>query len=270
MLTKNTLQKTIDMILGMESLEDVVHSLRQDIHKLLSGKVNIRDLIISKEWSKKTKNPTPHDSLAQKMTERNPGEAPQFGDRIQYIITESAGAKLCDRAEDPLYVLENGLAIDYVYYADSQLLNPLSNILATAMPEFTNEEIKDMLWPTCVDIPKRPSGKCAAGKAKRPRKNKKHDIVPSGNRLITSFFVSTQQTKTSTVKSNDELTDIEDICMRLEKECLACKRGDATATASCKNRDCSLLYERYTQKRRIKVVGHDMGDRSYFKVLGLQ
>lgn len=271
---KNTLQKTVDMIMAMERPEEIVNALRRDILRLLRGEVNIRDLVISKEWTKKTKNPTPHDRLAQKMAERNPGEAPRFGERIQYIVIESRDGrteKMCDRAEDPLYVLEHGLAIDYVYYANNQLLNPLTNVLAIAMPELPKEDIKDLLWPSSplsegASVPERPNGK----RAKRYRRNTKHDIVPSNNKLITSFFVRPTRPGPSTtgIANPDERDDIEDVCSRLERECLVCKNGDDTAVVSCKNRDCSLLYERYTQKRRIRSVGYDVDGKSYAKVLG--
>lgn len=275
---KKTLQNTIDMIMDLKRPEDIVAALRQDILCLLRGEVNIQDLIISKEWSKKTKNPTPHDCLAQKMLERNPGEAPQLGDRIQYIVVQSrdGGAKkMCDRTEDPLYVLEHGLAIDYIYYADNQLLNPLTNVLSIAMPESTKEEIKDMIWPSTTllegaDIPERPSKKRGTNNAKRPRKNIKHDVIPPNNRLITSFFVRPNTSTAIKFDYTEELADIEDICKRLEKDCIVCKNGDSMATASCKNRDCPLLYERYTQKRRITTTGYDVKDKDYAKVLGFQ
>jgi DNA polymerase elongation subunit (family B) len=275
---KNLLQNTIDMIMDLKRPQDIVDILRTKIFHLLRGDVNIRDLIISKEWSKKTKNPTPHDCLAQKMLQRNPGEAPQLGDRIQYIIIESADGrvrKMCDRAEDPLYVLEHGLKIDYIYYADKQLLNPLVNVLAIAMPESTKEEIKDMLWPSssAEGIPERPGRKCGGpGNSKRPRKNTKHDIVPANNRLITSFFHRPSTSAVSKTSTDDsrELDEIEDICKRLQKECMSCKSGDEAATASCRNRDCPLLFERYTQKRRIASIGFAIQDKEYAKVLGLQ
>lgn len=283
LFTKTILQKTIDMIMAMVTPEKILDTLRQDILHLLRGDVSIRDLIISKEWSKRTKNPTPHDRLAQKIAERNPGEAPRLGDRIQYIVVQSPDGikrKMFDRAEDPLYVLENGLTIDYVYYADNQLLNPLVNVLAIVMPDSAKEEIKDTLWPSNgelsdgKEVPERPSRKCTLGTAKRPRKNTKHNSIPTNNRLITSYFsrppAAVGPSVSNVTSIEKELNDIEDICRRLERECLDCKKGDTAATSSCKNRDCPSLYERYTQKRRIRNLGCDVRDKSYARVFGFE
>ncbi|XP_054272903.1 DNA polymerase delta catalytic subunit-like [Macrosteles quadrilineatus] len=277
LFAKNTLQKTIDMIMAMVPPDRVLDELRQEIVRLLNGDMSFRDLIISKEWSKRTKNPTPHDRLAQKLAERNPGKAPRLGDRIQYIVIESPDGesrKMFDRAEDPLYVLENGLAIDYVYYADNQLLNPLVNVLSIVMPDSTKEEIKDTLWPSANDsrFPVRPSKKLThKGQTKRPRKNTKHDVAPPNNRRITSFFGRSTETQLANANEIEkDIRDIEDICTRLAKGCLECKKRDAVATASCRDLDCPSLFERYKQKRRVKTVGCDVRGKVYAEVLGFE
>lgn len=221
--------------------------------------------------------------LAQKMARRNPGEAPQLGDRIQYIVIKSPfgqNKKMCDRAEDPLYVLEHGLAIDYVYYADNQLLNPLTNVLAIAMPHCTKEDIKDKLWP-CItftegkDLPPRPSKKPVNGSTKRSRINTKYDnIAPSFGRITSHFLPVNQSCKSIEIEKSAEdgareLDDIEEICARLVRECIACKKGDENAVATCKNRDCSRLYDRYSQKRRISSGGYTVENKDYVRILGI-
>lgn len=277
LFVKNALQRTIDMIMDMEPPERVVEEMRERIARLLRGEVNVRDLIVSKQWSKRTKNPTPHDRLAQKMAERNPGEAPQIGDRIQYVVVaqneREPPRKLFDRAEDPLYALENGLALDYVYYANNQLLNPLTNLLVVVMPERGGsgdhkEDIKNMLWPKVVTADgrtierpgKRPR---TAGALKRVRRNSKFDKPPPNNTKITSFITRRIVKKPppaplpglADAGSGAALKDIEDICSKLAAECMICKSGEVSRTATCKNRDCTTLYERYEQKSKIRAAG---------------
>lgn len=55
----------------------------------------------------------------------DPGAAPQIGDRVHFVIIPGVkGQPQYDRAEDPLYVLENNLSIDTQYYVDN-IKNPI-------------------------------------------------------------------------------------------------------------------------------------------------
>lgn len=52
-----------------------------------------------------------------------------MGDRVAYIMVKGAkGSKAYENAEDPIYVLENNLTIDFQYYLEHQLKNPLLRI----------------------------------------------------------------------------------------------------------------------------------------------
>ena len=70
-----------------------------------------------------------HVELAARMKKRDAGSAPQMGDRVPYvIITGTKGAANFEKAEDPIYVLENNLAIDCKWYLSNQLEKPLTRI----------------------------------------------------------------------------------------------------------------------------------------------
>jgi DNA polymerase elongation subunit (family B) len=51
----------------------------------------------------------PHVKVADKIEQRNPGAGPKSGERVPYIIMDNGERLLCDRAEDPVYVIEKGL-----------------------------------------------------------------------------------------------------------------------------------------------------------------
>ncbi|VBB31786.1 unnamed protein product [Acanthocheilonema viteae] len=70
-----------------------------------------------------------HVVLAERMRERDPGSAPRLGDRVPYVIV-AKGQKVpaYEKAEDPLYVLQNNIPIDTVYYLENQLAKPLARI----------------------------------------------------------------------------------------------------------------------------------------------
>lgn len=102
------------------------------IHDLLTNKVDISNLMISKELTKTDKEYTAkqaHVELAHRMAKRDPGSAPKLGDRVPYvIIMKEKGAAAYMKSEDPLYVLENNLPIDTQYYLDNQISKPLLRI----------------------------------------------------------------------------------------------------------------------------------------------
>lgn len=51
--------------------------------------------------------------------------------------TISVGAKAYEKAEDPLWVLENNIPLDYQYYLDQQLRQPLIRIFKPLMKDPT-------------------------------------------------------------------------------------------------------------------------------------
>lgn len=70
-----------------------------------------------------------HVELAAKMKKRDPGNAPKLGDRIPYVfISGPKGVPAYQKAEDPIYVLENNVPIDTNYYLENQLSKPLVRI----------------------------------------------------------------------------------------------------------------------------------------------
>ncbi|KAL8431086.1 hypothetical protein ACSSS7_005491 [Eimeria intestinalis] len=75
----------------------------------------------------------PHVELAKKLRKRDPGTAPNVGDRVSYVVIQgSKGQAQYERAEDPLYVLENNLPIDTQHYLET-LKGPLMRIFEGVM-----------------------------------------------------------------------------------------------------------------------------------------
>ena len=70
-----------------------------------------------------------HVELAERMRKRDKHSAPALGDRVAYVIIKGMkGAAAYEKAEDPLYVLENNVPIDTQYYLENQLSKPLMRI----------------------------------------------------------------------------------------------------------------------------------------------
>lgn len=70
-----------------------------------------------------------HVILTQKMTLRDPGSAPQINDRIQYCFIKVKGDSKTmlqgDLIENPDYIVENNIPLNYNYYIEKQIKNPL-------------------------------------------------------------------------------------------------------------------------------------------------
>jgi hypothetical protein len=81
-----------------------------------------------------------HKMLADRIKARDPGNAPASGDRMSFMyILPPAGQKASnlqgDRIETPTWIREKGLEIDYKYYMEHQLMNPLSQLFGLVIEE---------------------------------------------------------------------------------------------------------------------------------------
>lgn len=110
--------------------DDAIDFAKQIISDLLCNRVDISQLVITKELTKTDyAGKQAHVELANKMKKRDPGNAPKLGDRVPYVFTSAAkGTPAYQKAEDPIYVLENNIPIDANYYLENQLSKPLVRI----------------------------------------------------------------------------------------------------------------------------------------------
>ena len=94
-------------------------------------------LAITRALRSEYKNPNQiaHRVLADRITQRDPGNAPKPGDRMKYVFIETQKQKalLGDRVETPEYIKENKLKIDYTYYVTNQLMKPLQQLYGLAL-----------------------------------------------------------------------------------------------------------------------------------------
>jgi DNA polymerase elongation subunit (family B) len=122
----------IDMVMAKEPRWKVYEYLQLMIDDLLSGNVELEKLIITKSIKDNYKNQNlPHVAVAKKMRER--GKYVAAGTRVHYVFTETEGKNDPQylKAEDPDHYLENQgkIRIDYLYYFEKQLVNPIDEVL---------------------------------------------------------------------------------------------------------------------------------------------
>ena len=115
---------------------------------LLEGEVPVDKLILSQQLGDSYKNPNlPHVRVRDKMRERKPGSEPQSGDRVPYILvkTENPKAKAYEKAEDPIFMRENDIPIDYHHYFTNKFLNPICDLLEPLVKNPRTEIFGDLI-----------------------------------------------------------------------------------------------------------------------------
>ena len=101
--------------------------------ELVDGKVSLGQLTVTKSLRADYADPAriAHKALADRITLRDPGNAPAAGDRIGYIYIAAKGGQEAsklqgERIETPQFIKENELVPDYRHYIEHQLQNPIS------------------------------------------------------------------------------------------------------------------------------------------------
>ena len=145
-IVKTIFGGAMKMLLDRRDVEGAFQFVKDKCLELVNGKVNLGQLTVTKSLRADYANPLSiaHKVLADRMTQRDPGNAPASGERIGYIYITKPGQEASklqgDRIETPLYVKENNLVPDYKHYIEHQLQNPISQafgLLLERIPGFT-------------------------------------------------------------------------------------------------------------------------------------
>jgi DNA polymerase elongation subunit (family B) len=120
----------VNYILNERSDQGAIDYTRRLVKKILRGGFNIDKFILSKTLKKdyKNRNGQAHAVLADRIAKRDPGNKPNPNDRIPFVffVPEVMKKKMLqgDKVEDPTYLLENKLEINYLHYITNQIMKP--------------------------------------------------------------------------------------------------------------------------------------------------
>jgi DNA polymerase delta subunit 1 len=128
MYVRGVLKQLLNLVLNSEDPRPAIEFARTSAKALLKGKVDPKELTMSKQLGSEYKTRVPHVEVRDKIRKRAPGSEPQNGDRVAFLITKVPGL-LCDKAEDPSWVTDNKIPLDYVYYFEHQLVKPVCDLL---------------------------------------------------------------------------------------------------------------------------------------------
>ena len=244
-LVRVVVERVLDIILKEMSIEKAVKYIQGVVSDLLQNKIDLSMLVISKSLGKGANAEdyavkVAHVELAERMRARDPGTAPAVGDRVQYVLIKgSKNAKSYEKAEDPLYVLENNMSIDGEHYIEHQLKQPLLRIFENILPNaesmlFAGEHTRKVsnMTPTTGALAGfiTKSLKCLSCKV----------VIKSGafcDHCKGSKEVDVVQSKIS------EMRSLEIQFAKLWSQCQRCQ-GSLHQDVLCTSRDCPIFFRR--------------------------
>ena len=125
---RETLKKLLEMVLESSDPAPVITEAREAAKTLIQGKVPIEKLLMSKQLASEYKVPMPHVTVRDKIRARAPGSEPQQGDRVSFVIVKGDG-RMYEKAEDPAWVREKNVPLDFQYYFTNQFKKPVQDLL---------------------------------------------------------------------------------------------------------------------------------------------
>lgn len=241
-LVRTVVSECLHRLLVEKDSKSAIDYVKKTISDLLCNRVDLSMLVITKSLTKLDgPGKQAHVELAKKMMVRDAASAPKLGDRVAYVITRGCkGAKNFEKAEDPIWVLDNNIPVDYSYYLDNQLKLPLTRIFEPVIGNVSKLFQGDHTRKIRVGRSSSAGGlmrfavkkeTCANCNVPLPRGRKtlcKHcePMLPLiyGKKLVS-------------VRKKEELHN------RLWTECQRCS-GSLHQDVLCSNRDCPIFYRR--------------------------
>ena len=138
-IVKDIFGGALDILLGQRDIRLAQSFVKSELEKVLKNEVPLDKFIVTKQLRDDYKNPgsIAHRVLADRMGERDPGNAPAVGERLAYIYVEKLrdGKKQGDRIEHVDYVREKKLKPDLEFYITNQIQNPVAQLFALAIED---------------------------------------------------------------------------------------------------------------------------------------
>ena len=138
-IVKDVFGGALDLLLSGHTVKEAQGFVKNILLDVLNNRVPIEKFILSKALRDDYKNPEQiaHRVLADRMAVRDPGTAPNVGDRIQYVyVDENKGAaKQGERIEHVDYVRAHNLKPDTHFYITNQIQNPVAQLFALCIEQ---------------------------------------------------------------------------------------------------------------------------------------
>lgn len=205
-------------------------------------------------------NNSAHVQLAKKMQGRDAASAPNVGDRVAYVMVKGLkGSKGYQNSEDPIYVLENNLPIDYDYYIHNQIKQPLIRIFEPILGDekmaerelFSGKHMSNVYQPK-LNVTK---GLGMFAKVKASCMSCKNVLKPGWNDAICELCQPKK--KSIFIERKIELNKAEKVYGDLWVQCQRCQ-SSLHQDILCTSRDCPIFYRRVKAKKNLEELGDQL------------
>ncbi|KAI5184139.1 DNA polymerase delta subunit 1 [Nematocida sp. AWRm78] len=251
LLVRDLMKECINKVFLEGDVEGTRKLIKSRVNELLSNKIGISQLIITKSIAKQGEDYSvslAHVALAERMKKRE-GTGPGRGDRVPYVIIQGKGP-LHERSEDPVYALKNNLPIDTLYYLKNQLTKPLERLLS-----YVIKDILDILNPPANyimgvgannKVREMPKGIAAFFKKKKTCVICRSGVYPVCKVCDKSYPAVIRQTY-------EVLCGLQCAYHLIMRECQDMQDSRHTPIV-CSNRDCPVYYIRIEMLKEIEEV----------------
>ena len=142
-IVKHVYGGVIDRIMDGD-IGEATSFAKEQLLQLVQGQVDVSKLIITKTLRAPSAYVDPdkiaHVVLARRMNSREPGSAPNIGERMPYVhIRAPKGTLQGNRIEHPDYLASE--KIDYEHYLTNQLMKPLAQLFAVLIESLPGSRV---------------------------------------------------------------------------------------------------------------------------------
>ena len=138
-IVKDVYGGALDLLLSGATVKEAQSFVRNILLDVLNNRVPLEKFILSKSLRDDYKNPEQiaHRVLADRMAVRDPGTAPNVGDRVQYVYVDEnkSATKQGNRIEHVDYVRAHNLKPDTHFYITNQIQNPVAQLFALCIEQ---------------------------------------------------------------------------------------------------------------------------------------
>jgi len=144
-IVKDVYGGALDILLLQKDVKKAVKFVKSMLLDVIQSKLALDKFVVTKQlrddYAAMKENYTgratlpAHRVLADRMTARDPGNAPSVGERLKYVHIQSDKKLQGERIEHVDYVKEKKLKLDSQFYITNQIQNPVAQLFALCISE---------------------------------------------------------------------------------------------------------------------------------------
>ena len=138
-IVKDIFGGALDILMEDRDIRKAQRFVQDMLVQVMQNKMPLEKFILTKQLGDNYKVPDqmPHVILAKRMIARDPGSAPQVGDRVPYVFVKERKdeKKQGDKIEHLDYVKKHNLTPDADFYITNQIQNPVAQLFALALEQ---------------------------------------------------------------------------------------------------------------------------------------